>query len=525
MRVGIVGGTGAMGRWFEAFLRRQGVEVLVGGKTRGVPAERIAREAEVVILSVPLGETLKVIEEVGPLLGEDQLLMDFSSVKVLPVKAMLEHSRAAVIGAHPLFGPRARIEEGLTVCLCPARERGWIPRIKGLLEGGGLRVVITSPEEHDRAMAIVQVVHHLSNLALGLQVLGAGGKDLVPFFTPSFRRRLELLEAILKEDPGLYREMVRLNPYCEDALSGFAETLRKLVESAKGSGFGEAFEALRGLFSGGERGRRIAYLGPEGTFSHAVALRLKGEMGELVPMPSIGEVFRAAERGEADYALVPVENSLEGMVNETHDLLLETPLRVQGEVFLEVSYVLASREKDLKGVSKVYSHPQALAQCRRWLRESLPSAQAVPVASTAQAALLALKEEGAAALVAEGTATFYGLGVLARGVEDSPQNTTRFFLLGRSPFPAPTEGQKGSICFLLPHVPGALYKALGPFAREGINLTRIVSRPLKGSRWEYVFFVDFDWSDEGRVERALEELRVIAAMVKVLGRYGVIHDG
>lgn len=524
MRIGIIGGTGSMGRWFEGFFRRQGLEVLVGGKARGIAPHRIAKEADVVILSVPLGETLKVIEEIGPLLRKEQLFMDFSSVKVLPVKAMVERSQAAVIGAHPLFGPRARLEEGLSLCLCPARGAdNWVPKIRGIFEKGGLRVIISSPEEHDRAMALLQVVHHLSNLALGLQVLKAGGRKLFPLFTPSFRRRMELLESILGENPSLYGEMVRMNPYCQGALMEFSELLKELEQKALRGGLDEVFRPLRDSFLGEGQSKRIAYLGPEGTFSHALALKLKGEGGELLPMSSLKEVFRAAERGDADFALVPVENSQEGMVNETHDLLLETPLEIQGEVFLRVSYVLASKTEGLKGIRRVFSHPQALAQCRRWLGENLPWAEEVSVASTAQAALMALKEGGTAALVAEGTATYYGLQVLARGIEDSPQNTTRFFLLGRSPFPAPLKGRKGSICFLLPHVPGALHRALEPFAREGINLTRIVSRPLKGSSWEYVFFVDFEWGEDERVRRALEELKGKAAMVKLLGSYGVIE--
>lgn len=524
MRIGIIGGTGAMGRWFEEFFRGQGLEVLVGGKAQGLPPGEIAQGADVVIVSVPLGETLRVIREVGPFMRGRQLLMDFSSVKVLPVRAMLEASPSEVIGAHPLFGPRARLDEGLSICLCPARGGRWLPRIKEILEGGGLRVVLCTPEEHDKAMALVQVVHHLSNMALGLQVRKLE-KVLPDLFTPSFRRRMELLEALLGDDPSLYSEMVRMNPYSEEALRTFSWILKELEREAREEGLRRTFEALKGLSCEKGARKKIAYLGPEGTFSHLAALKVQGEGMELYPEPSIFDVFRAAERGEADYALVPVENSIEGMVNETHDLLLETPLQVQGEVFLQVSYVLASKGAPLRAIKKVYSHPQALAQCRKWLKENLSWAEALPVGSTAQAALMASKEEGAAALVAEGTAALYSLRILAKGVEDSPQNTTRFLLLGRDPFPFPTGKRKATLCFLLPHVPGALYRALGPFAREGINLERIVSRPLKGSSWEYVFYVDIDWPEEQRVKRALEELKAVAAMVKVLGPYGVIEDG
>ncbi len=523
MKIGIVGGTGAMGRWFKAFFEGQGFRVFAGGKTRGLPIDEVVKNSDVVIISVPLEETREVIRKIGPMLSEEQLFMDFSSVKVMPVEEMLRWSRCEVIGAHPLFGPRANIKNNLTICLCPARGKSWLERIKGIFERGGLNVLIATPEEHDRAMALVQGVHHLSNFALGTLAKKTLGKNASSFFTPSFRRRMALITAALKDSSELYRQMILLNPFFEDALRLYMDELQLLSKRAKEGGFQKTFEALKAFILPRGLGGSIAYLGPEGTFSHLAALRVKPEGWDLHPVPSISDAFRAAEKNEVEFAIVPVENSLEGMVNETYDLLLESPLSIQAELSLRVSYVLASTEEDTTEIVRIYSHPQGLAQCKEWLRKNLPWAEKIPVGSTAQAALRASREKGTGSLVAKETAELYGLKILAEGIEDSPHNSTRFFLLGNKSINLGKKKEKASLCFSLPHIPGALHRALGPFADENINLSRIMSRPIKGSRWEYVFFIDIELPERERFERALDRLRRIASMVKVLGEYPVLE--
>ncbi len=523
MRIGIVGGTGAMGSWFKTFFERQGIEVLAGGKTRGLPVHKVVKNSDVVIVSVPLEKTQEVIREVGPLLAENQLFMDFSSVKVIPVEEILKFSRCEVIGAHPLFGPSSRVDDNLTICLCPARGERWLGTVKEIFERGGLSVVVTTPEEHDRAMALIQGVHHLSNLALGLLVRKALGKSASSFFTPSFKRRMNLVTAVLKDSPELYRQMLLLNPFFESALKSYEDELCGLFKRAKREGFRVVFDDLASFILPREDKVKVAYLGPEGTFSHIAALEINPDGWDLVPVPSIYDAFRLAERKKVDFAIVPVENSLEGMVGETHDLLVESPLHIQAELSLGISYVLASREKDLTSITKVYSHPQGLSQCREWLRKNLPWAEEVPVGSTAQAAIRASKEKGTGAVVAKKTAELYGLEVLEEGIEDCLSNSTRFFLMGEKPFNCGRKRERASLCFFLPHVPGALHRALRPFADEGINLSRIVSRPIKGSRWEYVFFIDVDLSEGNKFKRALEGLKKVASVVKILGEYPVLR--
>lgn len=520
MRIGIVGGTGKMGRWFEGFFKRQGFEVLVWDESSRLNPREVVPALDVLIVSVPLSVAEAVIRQLGPYLREDALFMDLCSVKVLPVKWMLETSCSEVIGAHPLFGPRDGLLEDLTICLCPARSKRWLERMRSVLERGGLKVVLATPEEHDRAMALVQVVHHFSNLALGAMAARHHPQGLSSFFTVGFRKRIGLLKGILGDDPDMYRQMALMNPWAKEALEGFIKEFKGVMDLVQDKeGFGGLFLKLRDTFF--PRGRtRLAYLGPEGTFSHLAALRVKGEDWELVPLSSLEEVFGAVERGDADYGIVPVENSLEGMVNETHDLFFETSLKVLAEVPIRISYVLASRLGDPHKVKRVYSHWQALAQCKGWLEANYPQVELIQAESTAKAALLASKDDEGAAVLAPQAARLYGLKVLFEFTEATGDNVTRFFLIGKEPMGGGVRASKASLCFLLPHVPGALHRALEPFAHEGINLTRIVSRPLKGSQWQYVFFVDLEVPTErGKLEKALEALRERAVLVKFLGEY------
>ncbi len=515
MKIGIIGGKGRMGSWFTKFFEKQGLKVLIGDK-EGPPAEELAQKVDVLILSVPISELEGLTKRVGPFLKKENLLMDFASIKSLPLKWMLDSTEAEVIGAHPLFGPKAELYEKLSICLCLGRARKWLSPIKEIFERGGLKVIITSPDEHDRNMALIQALHHLSNLTLALLLKKwEASQELL---TPGFKKRLSTLLPILEEDPDLYWSMMNKNPFFEEAKRAFLLQFKNLLEE---KAFKEGFLSLsREFLSFGGR-KKIAYLGPEGTFSHLAASKISGMEFDLQGFSSIEEVFRATEKGETDYALVPVENPIEGMINETHDLLLETPLRIQGEFELEVSYVVASLTDSLSEIKKVFSHPQALGQCRKWLKEHLPWAELIYCSSTAQAALMALKDPHACALVARETAELYNLKVLKEKVEDTALNNTRFFILGKEPFLPSLQPKKATISFLLPHVPGALHRALSPFAERGLNLCRIVSRPLKGSSWEYSFFTDVELGSG--FEEALEELKEKAVLVKLLGKYPLLR--
>ena len=289
-----------------------------------------------------------------------------------------------------------------------------------------------------------------------------------------------------------------------------AETLTRV--------FREVISACRGL----EVQLRVAYLGPQGTFSEQALRRHFGGGVEGVPAPSIDEVFRASESGAAQFAVVPVENSTEGAVGRTLDLLLVTPLRICGEVELRVQQHLMSKTGDAAAVKRVYSHPQSLAQCAGWLDRHLPGAERVPVGSNGEAAERAGREPGAGAIAGEAAAARYGLALAARGIEDDPSNTTRFLVLGTLET-APTGRDRTSIVMSAENRPGAVHALLAPLAANGVSMTRIESRPARAMRaalWEYVFYVDLEGHQrDGRVAAALAELGGKAPFLKVLGSY------
>jgi chorismate mutase/prephenate dehydratase len=244
-----------------------------------------------------------------------------------------------------------------------------------------------------------------------------------------------------------------------------------------------------------------------------------GLSAQLVPEKSIAVVFDEVLRGRADYGVVPVENSNEGVVSHTLDMFMELDLQINAEILLEISHDLLSRSGDLRQVRKVVSHPQALAQCRKWLEEHLPDIPLVDVASTALAARMVAEDDSAAAIASQMAASLYDLQVARRKIEDNPNNFTRFLVIGRKT-PAPSGRDKTSIMFSVRDEPGILYRMLEPFSKRGINLSKIESRPFKKKAWEYIFFLDMEGHIQDRtVSEAVEELRGYCTVLKVLGSY------
>mgnify|MGYP000989447978 FL=1 len=263
----------------------------------------------------------------------------------------------------------------------------------------------------------------------------------------------------------------------------------------------------------------VAFLGPLGSFTGSAATKHFGHAARLLPQTSIDDVFREVEAGHAHYAVVPVENSTEGAVGRSMDLLFATPLKVCGEVVLRIHQNLMTREASLDKVTKVYSHAQSLAQCHEWLNRNLPNVPRISVGSNSQAAEMAMQEEGAAAIAGEAAAERFNVPILVANIEDEPNNTTRFLVLGRHD--AGVSGRdKTSLIMSAPNRTGSLHGLLLPLAEAGVSMTRLESRPARHTLWDYVFFVDIDGhQDEPKVAKALAELKQQAAYLKVLGSY------
>lgn len=306
------------------------------------------------------------------------------------------------------------------------------------------------------------------------------------------------------------RERDLLDAVCKDNKGPLSDAALRNI-------FTEIVSACRSL----QGPTRVAYLGPEATFSHLAATEHFGKSCIFRPTESIADVFREVESGQSEFGVVPVENSSEGGVGMTLDRLVGSELRICGEITRSISHALMSKQKNLSGIQCVYSHPQALGQCLKWLATNLPGRSMVQVSSTAAAAKRASEEPHAAAVGCDMLAAIYGLEVLAGDIQDRSPNLTRFLILGRHESER-TGRDKTSILFVTPHKPGALRDALAPFDDEGINLSRIESRPAKDRTWEYIFFADFEGHLSDRpVQAALESLAVRVEKLKILGSYPI----
>ena len=335
-----------------------------------------------------------------------------------------------------------------------------------------------------------QILHLLNQRAeAALKIGDLKRRHDLPYYVPA--REAEIVARLSKGNPGPLP----------------AETVRAVWR--------EILSGCRAL----EHPLTVGYLGPPGTFTHQAALKQFGAASQLVPARAIVDVFDEVERGVVEYGVVPVENSTEGAVNVTLDRLIESDALICGELSLAVSQHLLSNAPDLDGIKRVASHPQGIAQCRRWLAEHLPDAPTEEARSTAAAAEMAASDVSVAAIASELAAELYAVPILRRRIEDNPHNFTRFLVIGRHPT-SPTGQDKTSILFAMRNEPGSLYRILEPLARAGINLTKIESRPAKRRPWEYVMFVDFEGHrDTPAVTSALAELEERTLFLRILGSY------
>jgi len=335
--------------------------------------------------------------------------------------------------------------------------------------------------------SILDLLNERSQVVLEVGRLKSGNN--LAFHVPG--RERQIYERLLGKNPG---------PFPNDALKSI---------------YREVISACLAL----ESPMKVAFLGPKATFSHLATMQQFGLSAELVPQKSIPAVFEEVEKGKALYGVVPVENSTEGVVSHTLDMFVESTLQITSEIMLEVHHDLLSRTGRLEDIKKVYSHPQPLAQCRQWLEENLPGVPMVDVASTAVAAQIVSDDYTSAAIASELAGSLYDLKVVRSRIEDQVNNFTRFLIVSRKGCER-SGNDKTSVLFSVKDEPGILCRMLDPFAKRGINLSKIESRPFKKKAWEYIFFLDlYGHVSDPEVAAALDELKHCCQFIKILGSY------
>jgi chorismate mutase/prephenate dehydratase len=361
------------------------------------------------------------------------------------------------------------------------------------------------------------------------------GKDAeTPPELSALRARIDAIDEQLQALINQRAELARLAGKSKQRAAGAAEmyrpereaqVLRRVLERNRGPLKNEEmlrlFREIMSACLAQEEPLKVAFLGPEGTFTQTAVLKHFGHSVRSLALPTVDEVFQEVEAGNADFGVVAIENSSEGTLTNTLDRFLVSPLHICGEVELRIHHCLMGRMPTLEGIVRVCSHSQALGQCRGWLSEHLPDAERVAVASNAEGARRARDEQGTAAIAGETAAEVYGLQVIAREIEDHEDNATRFLVLGRKLL-APSGADRTTLLVsaLDTQAPGALYRLLEPLAQHGISMTRIESRPSRRRRWDYVFFIDIEGhAEEANVRAALAALHERASLFRVLGSY------
>jgi prephenate dehydratase/prephenate dehydrogenase len=554
--IGIIGGTSQFGQWFKFFFENNGCDCLVAGRNTKLTPSKLARQADIVIVSVPIRETVKVIQQVRALVKPGALLCDFTSMKSESLAEMMKTDKIGVLGIHPLFGPLVPSLAGQNIVFCHGRDNHWVNFLKKIFEDRGGKVIHVSAAEHDRQMAMTQALTHFINITFAGVMRKQKTQPYNDFSTPVFRLQSMLAARILGANPSLYADIEIRNKLFREILKEF------LSEAQKISGFvlnknEEAFENefkkiassmenfipiaqtklsevlylidkqpveikkdIGRALGSGTRAERVACLGPEGTFSHAAAKEIFPHEKKFIFTPTIGKIFKALQGNEAKYGVVPIENSITGIVQETLDSILDYPLKVIGSRTLAIHHQLLGRTKNLTDIKIVRSKIQPLGQCREWLANNLPAATLEPQDSSTKA-IMATTDPSIAFIGSKEAAKEYNLNIIASNIEDGKHNETQFYVIAKGDHKALSRklgASKSLIILAVYDRPGVLRDILSIFADAKLNLTKLHSRRTVVAGWDYYFFLEIDAPPTSEnFKRAIRKVKNFCSVVRIFG--------
>lgn len=564
--IGIIGGKGRMGALFADFFAQNGIEVLISDLYTDFTNRQLAEKSDIIIVSVPIEKTAQVIAEVLPYLTKNQAIMDFTSVKESPVKAMLK-GNCEVLGLHPMFGNSNPIP-GQTVIVCETKKSGkWSKWITDFLSKNNVQLKRLTAKEHDKVMNIAQGLIHFAEIVFAdaIRRTKLPIKQLLEYTGKASELKVQLAARILDQDPGLYGNIQIQNPQALNSLKELLKSTDELFKIVKKKNLG-AFEKyflrtrkflgdytkdayLESSYlidklmdlrkASGQKAKYIsptkkdvAILGPRNTFSDLAATQYLGKYNldlNKYFVREISEVFELVAKEKVTLGIAPIENKIHGTVRETLDGLFNHNVHISDEFTMPIHHCLIGLSNSkLTGIKTIISHSQALNQCKKYLEKHINRAAKESVPSTAQAVekLLISKDKSIAVIAPKQAANRPHLKVLATNIEDNKENCTTFVIvrsgkIDSSSKTTETKHNKTSIAFYFnKDAPGSLFTIFKDFADAKINLTKIESRPTKAAFGDYIFFLDFNGNlSDAKVKKTLRMVEKKVAKLKILGSY------
>lgn len=554
--IGIIGGTGRFGGWFRNFFEGQGLEVLVAGRKTKLTPNELAKRADIVVVSVPITATAKIIKEIRDQVRNDALLCDLTSVKTMPLKEMMKtKSRCGVTGIHPLFGPLVPSINKQSVVFCSGRDNHWTKYLKDLFEKNGAEIINTDHKNHDRQMAVTQALTHFINITYARVIQKQKLKIQNAYTTPVFRLQSILAGRVLGGSADLYSDIELENENFSKVVKDFEKEVSKFAsyvlkkdkrsfirDFEESSNFMKHFIPIAqakaveiislmdrqpveikrslGTIKLKNLAGKVAFLGPEGTFSHEATRNIFPEKFSLAPAPTISCVFDGVANENAIFGVVPAENSTEGIVQETLDNLIRFPLRVVGSYKLPIHLFLLARTNNLQDIKIIKSHPQPIAQSRNWLSQHFPGIK-IEMEQSSTKAILSTKDPRVAFVASRQAAKQYGLKIIAKNIEDKKTNTTQFYVIAKKESPEMNAALKASRTLVILAVydrPGVLRDILNEFSSRKLNLTKLHSKTSEAEGWDYYFFIELaGLPKDKKIKEALKGAKQFCSIVRVLG--------
>lgn len=554
--IGIIGGRGRFGGWFKNLFEGQGMKVIVSGRNTKMTHIELAKQADIVIVCVPIPATARMIQEVRDHVRDGALLCDFTSVKEMPMKEMMKtRSKCGITGIHPLFGPLVPNLSKQIIVFCSGRDNRWTKFLKDFFEKNGATVVSTNCKNHDEQMAIIQALTHFVNITFARAIQKQDLKIQNVYTTPVFRLQSILAGRVLGGSGDLYSDIEMENVYFKKILKSYENEVARfssyvnkkdkrsfMRDFKKTSDFMKNFipvaqvkaieimslmdrqpvEIKRnpGVIKFEKVSGKTAFLGPEGTFSHEATQNIFSDKFSLLPAQTISRVFDEVINEKAIFGVVPVENSSEGIIQETLDNLVKFPLRIVGSYKLPIHLCLLARTKNLKDIKIIKSHPQPIAQSRNWISRNFPGAKIETEQSSARA-ILETKDSRTAFIASRQAAKKYGLEILAENIEDKKTNVTQFYVIAKKDSPGISKKLKAGRTVVILDVydrPGVLRDILNEFAERNINLTKLHSRSSEAEGWDYYFFIELEGLPrDKKIKETLKAIKQFCSVVREIG--------